>query len=532
MERKIRVERPANCRFDERKAERAVRFFNERLVHTKGRWAGQPFQLRPWQEVDIREIFGRVNEDGARTVRQVVKFIPKKNGKSEEAAGIALKLLFADAEPGAEIYGCAADRDQASIVFAVAASMVRHNRHLNKLAKVIDSTKRIVIPGWESFYRAISAEVGGKHGFNSHGVIFDELHTQRDSRLWEVTTFGSGAARSQPLIFGISTAGLPGESPVAEMLWEEADQILRGIVPCPGSFYPVIYAAPENADWNDEEVWRACNPAMGDFLAVESVREEYDRARRRPSEQNSFRRLRLNQWVSQQTRFIDMADWDRCSGAVDFRELRHLPCYVGIDLSTKLDVTALVFVFLDGCDTFHCAPYFFLPKDNMADRPNQEVEKYRQWSRDGYLRLTEGNVVDYQTVRKVLNEVRQTYDLDIRQIGFDPWNATHLAQDLMEDGYTPVEVRQGYRTLSEPTKELQSAIIQGNFRHGGHPVLRWMADCVSVRQDENGNIKPVKPNRLKSSKRIDGIVALVMAMSRMIVHKEQRSAWSGSTVVI
>ena len=276
--RKIRVERPAQCRFDERKAERAVRFFNEHLRHTKGRFYGQLFNLRPWQELDIREIFGRVDEEGHRVIRQVYMQMGKKAGKSSVSAGVALKLLFADDEPGAEIYGAAADRRQAGIVYQTAASMVKQNPKLLRMCaggKVHESTKRIVVPEWESFYEAISAEVAGKHGYNTHGVIFDEVHAQRDFRLWEVLTYGSGAARTQPLVFAISNAGVPGESPVAEMLYEEADQILRGITPCPDSFYPVIYGAEDNDPWDDEEIWRLCNPAYGDFLDPRSIREEF-----------------------------------------------------------------------------------------------------------------------------------------------------------------------------------------------------------------------------------------------------------------
>jgi phage terminase large subunit-like protein len=392
--------------------------------------------------------------------------------------------------------------------------MVRANPKLRRRSKVIDSSKRIVVPTVESFYRALSAEVAGKHGFNSHGVIFDEIHAQKDRQLWEVLTFGAGAARTQPLIFGITTAGIPGESPVAEELHGLADQILRGVVPEDPSFLPIIYAAPDNADWRDEEVWRACNPALGDFLDIRAVREEYNRACRLASEQNSFRRLRLNQWVAQETRFIDMADWDRCNGEVDLEELRELPCYAGLDLSTKSDVTALVFVFLDGNGCYHLWPCFWLPEENLTGKPNQESAKYRVWKQQGFLNTTPGNVLDYSAVRERLNELQRQFGLNIREVAFDPWNATQFAQHLQEDGFTPVEVPQNFRHLSEATKELQNAAMQGNLRHGGHPVLRWMADCMTVKQDTNGNVRPVKPNRLKNSKRIDGIVASVMAMSR------------------
>jgi phage terminase large subunit-like protein len=356
--------------FSEQRADRAVGFIEGYLRHTKGQYAGQPFILRDWQKEHIREIFGRLNDDGTRQVRQVYWEIPKKNGKSEIAAAIALTLLYTDREQAAEIYGAAVDRDQASIVFNLAASMVRANRRLSSRSNVIDSSKRIAVPRLNSVYRALSADVSGKHGFNSHGVIFDEIHAQKDRRLWEVLTFGAGDARRQPLIFGITTAGIPGESPVAEELHEYADQILRGIIPPDPTFYPVIYAAPLNADWTSEEVWRACNPALGDFLNLESVRGACERAKRIPSEQNSFRRLRLDQWLSQETRFIDMADWDRCAGVVDLAAAKELTWYGGLDLSTKLDVTALVLVSLTGDGRFNVLPHFWIPKDNLSEVPS------------------------------------------------------------------------------------------------------------------------------------------------------------------
>lgn len=503
--------------FDEQRADRAVNFIEQYLSHTKGQYAGRPFLLRDWQKKHVREIFGRVNADGNRQIRQVYWEIPKKNGKSEIAAAVALCMLYADREPGAEIYGAAADRDQASIVFNVAQAMVRSNSKLSQRSKIIDSSRRIVVPNMGSFYRALSAEVATKHGFDVHGCIFDEVHAQRDRRLWEVLTFGAGDARRQPLTFAITTAGIPGESPVAEELHDYADQILRGLLPEDPAFYPVLYAAAEADDWTDEEVWRSCNPALGDFLSLDSVRAACERAKRLPSEQNSFRRLRLNQWVKQEIRFVDMTAWDRCSGKVEIAELQHLPCYAGLDLSTKLDVTALVLVFLDGDSIFHVLPFFWLPSENISSRLHQESARYRQWAKRGFLTLTDGNAVEYAAVRQKLNQLRDEVGLDIRQVAFDPWNAQYFAQHLSEDGFQMVEISPTYRHLSEPTKELQIAVLDGRVRHGGHPVLRWMADCLTVKQDINGNIRPVKPERLKSSKRIDGMVALVMAMSRALV---------------
>lgn len=529
---RVRLERPSECRFDERKAERAVRFFREYLHHTKGRWAGKPFIPYPFQEIDIREIYGRVDEKGYRVIRQVYKEEPKKSGKSEEAAGHALKLLCADDEHGAEIYGAAADRDQASIVFGVAQGMVQRHPELKRICKLVPSTKRLVVREDGSFYRALSSDVAGKHGFNAHGVIFDEVHAQKDMRLWEVLTFGAGDSRTQPLVFAITTAGVPGESPVAEMLHEEAVQILRGIVPCPAWFYPVVYAAPEGAPWEDERTWYDCNPAMHSykladgttlppFLSIQAVREAFQKAKLRPVEQNSFRRLRLNQWVSQETRWIDLAAWDACRGAIDHRALRGMSCYAGLDLSTTTDITSLVLDFI-GDGIHYVVPYFWLPEENVLD-------KCKPWARQGLISLSSGNVIDYDQIRRRINELASEFEID--ELAYDPWNATQLALQLQNDGLKLAPVRQGFASLSAPTKELERLVLDRRIRHDGNPVLRWMADCMTVKQDAAGNIKPVKPDRLRSMKRIDGMVALIMAIDRAM-RNEGPSVYEARGVVM
>jgi phage terminase large subunit-like protein len=505
-----RIEAPAG-RFDGDRARRAVRFFEEALLHTDGRWAGTPFKLDAWQKRDIEAVFGTVDDNGNRVVRTWFMAVPKKNGKSELAAGVALKLLFADDEPAAEIYGAAADREQAEIVFRVAARMARHSRVLKPVATVVDSRKRIVYPDWLGVYQACSAEVGGKHGVKAHGIVFDEVHAQKDHRLWETLTFGSGASRLQPLTFAITTAGVPGESPVAEMLWEEADQVLRGVVPCPPDFYPVVYAAPQGCNEHDEDVWRACNPAS--FLSWDSVREEYARAKRRPMEWSAFQRYRLNQWVGAEVRAIDAARWQDAETVLDLRELRQMPCWIGVDLSTKLDVTAVVAVFMDANGVYYWLPTFFIPRDNILDRPNIESEKYRLWEKQGFLRSTPGAQVDFSEVERHILDMAAVYD--VRSVAYDPWGSTQLAQRLEARGIPVFEHAQGYRGFTETWYEFEGALEAGRIRHGGNPMLTWMADCMRIKG--NGHqVKPEKPDRGKSRSRIDGMVAGLMAMTAAV----------------
>lgn len=442
---------------------------------------------------------------------------------SELAAGVALKLLFADDEYGAEVYGAASDREQASIVFNVAASMVRKDPALLKACgggkNISDSRKRIVCPRWESFYHAVSAEVAGKHGYKAHGVIFDEVHAQKDRRLWEVMTFGSGDSRVQPLTFAITTAGVRGESPVAEELHEDADQILRGVVPCPDDFYPVIYGAPDDAPWDSEEVWRACNPALGDFLMLGKLREACEQAKRRPSEENSFRRLRLNQWTSQDVRVMSLDDWDACAQSFDWRDLRDRPCYVGVDLSSKLDLTSVVLVWVDDNGGIYLMPYFWVPREAVnGSRAQLDPVRFQAWEKAGAINLVDGGEIDYGEIREQFRIFRDEMRINIHQVAYDPMFARQLSQELAKDGFEVVEFRQQYTDFTPPFLALQDAVPQGKVRHNGHPVLRWNVDCLSARQTTDGRIKPSKPDRLRSRKRIDGVVATLMGLGRAIVN--------------
>jgi len=510
--RKVRLERPPGTLFSERLAQQAVDFFERHLKHTTGRFAGVPFKLLPHQEVDVREIYGRVDEEGNRIIRTAFIEIPKKNGKSEIAAGFANKQLFADGENAAEVYGAAGDRDQASIVFNVAAAMVRSSPQLRKRAKIKDSTKRIVVPGTNSFYRVLSSEVHTKHGFNTSAVIFDEVHTQPNEDLWEVLTMGSGAAREQPLTIAITTAGIPGQSPVAERLHNDADKILRGLVPCPPDFYPVIYGADREDDWTDEEVWRACNPLLAaGVMKLKAIQTGFEEARRFPSKENGFRRLHLNQWVASETRWIPLEAWDKCNQPLHLADLKHLPCYIGLDLSTRRDLTAVVCVWVDGSGNYYILPHFFTPKDALTDRKAIEANSYEQWAKQGMMTLTEGNEIDFGMIQKKIIELSKQWS--VKAIAYDPQYAIQLAQNLKEThGLPVVEVRQGASYYNEPCLDFESAVMSRRVRHGGHPVLRWNVDCVMVKPNAEGLIKPVKPDRMKNSNRIDGVVATLMAV--------------------
>ncbi len=499
--------------FDEAKAQRTLKFINN-LKHTKGQWRGVPFDLLPWQEQIIRDVFGTVKENGYRQYNTAYVEIPKKNGKSELAAAVALYMTCGDGEWGAEVYGCASDRQQASIVFDVAIDMIDQCPALKKRIKPIMSVKRIVYQPTNSFYQVLSAEAYTKHGLNVHAVIFDELHAQPNRELFDVMTKGSGDARTQPLFFLITTAGTDRNSICYEQHQKAVDLIEgRKIDP---TFYPIIYGIKEDADWGSEDNWYKANPSLGHTIDIEKVRNAYQSAKENPAEENVFRQLRLNQWVKQSTRWMPMDKWDECAFAVNMEELRGRECYGGLDLSSTTDITAFVLVFppRNEEEKYIILPFFWIPEDNLKLRVRRDHVPYDVWDKQGSLKTTEGNVVHYGFIEQFIEELGKIYN--IKEIAFDRWGAVQMVQNLEGMGFTVVPFGQGYKDMSPPSKELMKLTLEKKLAHGGHPVLRWMMDNIFIKQDPAGNIKPDKE---KSTEKIDGAVALIMALDRTIRNK-------------
>ena len=496
--------------YDKSAADYAVAFI-ENLCHTKGTWAGKPFELIDWQEQIIRDLFGTLKPNGYRQFNTAYIEIPKKQGKSELAAAVALLLTCGDGEERAEVYGCAADRQQAAIVFDVAADMVRMCPALSKRVKILASQKRIIYTPTNSFYQVLSAEAYSKHGFNIHGVVFDELHTQPNRKLFDVMTKGSGDARMQPLYFLITTAGTDTHS-ICYETHQKAKDIIEGRKIDP-TFYPVIYGADESDDWTDPKVWRKANPSLDITVGIDKVRDACESAKQNPGEENAFRQLRLNQWVKQAVRWMPMEKWDKCAFAVDEDEFEGRICYGGLDLSSTTDITAFVLVFppLDEDDKYIILPYFWIPEDNLTLRVNRDHVPYDVWERQGYLQTTEGNVVHYGFIEKFIERLGEHFN--IREIAFDRWGAVQMVQNLEGMGFTVVPFGQGFKDMSPPTKELMKLVLEQKIAHGGHPVLRWNMDNIYIRTDPAGNIKADKE---KSTEKIDGAVATIMALDRAI----------------
>ncbi len=514
--------------FDERKAGRVVRFI-EALRHTKGEFHGQPFRLLPWQEKIIRDVFGTVRDDDP-TMRQYTTAyieIPKKNGKSELGAAIALNMLINDDEWKAEVYSCASDRQQAAIVFDVAVDMVRQSPALMKRVKIIPSTRRMIYQPTGSIYQVLSSEVATKHGLNVSACIFDELHTQPTRALYDVMTQGSGDARRQPLWFLLTTAGTDRNS----ICWEvhqKALDILEGRKIDP-RFYPVLFGLPDDADWTSEENWHRANPSLGHTITIDKVRDAFRKAQETPADENQFRQLRLNQWVKQSVRWMPMDKWDECGGVVDPYALEGRACYAGLDLSSTSDLTALVLAFppTSEDEPYIALPFFWLPEETLSLRVRRDHVPYDQWAKRGYIQTTEGNVVHYGFIERFICELGERYD--IREIAHDRWNATMMVQTLEDDGFTMVPFGQGFKDMSPPTKELMRIVLEHKLCHGGHPVLRWNMDNAFVRTDPAGNLKLDKE---KSTEKVDGAVALVMALDRAMKNQGGDSVYNHRGLIV
>ena len=501
--------------YDKKKADRSVTFI-ENLCHTKGKWAGTPFWLLPWQEQLIRDIFGIVKPDGNRQFRTAFVEICKKVGKSELAAAVALYLLYADNEPSAEVYGAAADRQQASIVFDVAKQMVEMSPALMKRSKLMGATKRIVNYSNAGYYQVLSAEVGGKHGFSVSGLVFDEIHTQPNRQLYDVLTKGSSDARQNPLHFIITTAGNDRHS-IAYELHTKAVDILEGRRVDP-TFYPVVYGLKDDEDWEDEENWYKVNPSLGYTVDIERLRDAYREAKQNPADEVTFKWLRCNMWVSSTVAWIPDAIYMRGNESIEAASLEGRDCYAGLDLSSTGDITALVLIFppRDENEKYVLLPYFWIPEETIPRRVKANSVPYDIWEKQGYIMSTEGNVIHYDFIEKFIMYLSEKYH--ILEIAVDRWNATQMIQNLEGEGFTIVPFGQGFSSMSAPTKEFYRLLMEGRIIHGGNPVLRWMAGNVVIDTDPAGNIKVTKA---KSKEKIDGIVAAIMALDRCIRQEGQ-----------
>lgn len=471
--------------------------------------------MADWQRDQvIRPLFGTVTKDDqlndwVRQYRLAWMELGRKNGKSELLSGIALLLLCADDEESAEIYGAACDRDQASLVYSVAKRMVELSPLLSKRLTVIDSRKRIIDPKTSSFYQVIASDAGGNLGQNPHGVIFDEVLTQPNRELWDALKTGMGT-RSQPLMVAATTAG----TNAAKFCLEEHDYTLRVVEArergeeIDAGRFGFIRNTPRDADWEDEANWYHANPALGDFLNINILRDEAKEAALKPQAQNAFRQFRLNQWVSQTSRWLDMRLWDENNlHPLGARNLSGRKAFAGLDLASTSDFTAWVLVFPRDDGGYDVLPRFWLPQATLEKRQARMQAYYDLWQAQGFLTVTPGSTVDYKMIEQQIDKDAQEFN--VQAVGYDPWNATSIVQAIEDGGLQCVKVPQTTVRLNGPAKEIERLLGNRVLNHAGNPILRWMADNVEAQSDADGNIKPSKA---KSAEKIDGVVALCNAV--------------------
>ena len=558
--------------FDTKTAAASVEFIERFCTHVKGEWAGQKLVLDDWEKYIIQELFGWKNKDHkdprlcTRQYRTLWLEVPRKNGKSLLCAAIALLLLFWDKEPGAEIFSAAADREQAAIIFDMAKTMRENEPELFRRSETYGGTggqKRQILKG-NSFYRVLSADAYTKHGLNAHGILVDEVHAQKTRDLIDTLKTSVGARR-QPIEIYITTAGDNQES-ICWELHEYAERVIEGSFdPRHGvtdpTFLPFIYGANQDDDYTDPRVWAFANPGLGKSPKLEYIRKECKEAQAKPAYENTFRRVHLNQWTEQAQRWIQMRAWDQCKGQGKRIKLEKYQCWAGLDLASTTDVAAFVAAFKipgeikivnnrrlfigaamrHGSDKIEAEAAwlqfseankvpetqememytaaldcrFWIPGDTLQERiQRKDKVPWDVWQKAGLVTVTDGNVIDYDFIRAEIGQYGIGHD--VQEIAIDRWNATQITTQLEGDGFTVVPFGQGFASMSAPSKEFEMLILSKRLVHYDHPILRWMARNVAAKTDASKNIKPDKE---KSREKIDGIVAAIMAIGRMIATK-------------
>jgi phage terminase large subunit-like protein len=498
--------KPEGAYFDGQAADDAVAFI-EGLHHFQGVFAGHPLLLLPWQSRFVRELFGWKRADGSRLYRTAYLEVPRKAGKSTLASAIGLYLAYGDAEAGPQVYFAAADKDQAKVCYKAARVMAELTPSLASATVFYNSTSEMHLvhnPG--GIIKALSSDAAKQYGLNIHGLVFDELMTQKSREMWDALTTSQGARR-QPLVIAISTAGWNRNSICYEQ-HEYARKIAAGEENDP-TYLGVVYSVDETTDWREEEAWVQANPSLGYTVPMDYYREHASKAEALPTYQNTFRTLLLSQWVGQETRFIPMDQWDLQAEKPTIED--GSACFAGLDLASTTDLASFVLVFPGVDGRVLTVPTFFMPADNVRERGMRDGVPYETWVQQGLIVATPGNVIDYAYIKDTIRHAAERYDL--KDVSYDRWGAIQLAQELESEGIKMVQMGQGFASMSPPTKELLRLVLEQKLVHGGNPVLRWNAENTAAKLDEAGN---VKPDKAKSSARIDGLVATVMALDGLM----------------
>lgn len=540
--------------FDEKRADYVCAFL-ELLAFGSGDWAGKPFRLQDWQREPIREFYGNVTTEAEenrkfRIFQYLYLEIPKKNGKTEVAAGLGLYHLLGDGEKNPQVYICAADKDNATICYNAMCGMLDARPFLDKKVKRIPSKRKIELADGSGFVQVLSAEAYSKHGYNASCVIFDELHAQPNRALWDIMTFGAGSARLQPVWIVLTTAG---DDPDRHSIgWEIHEQCRRILAARAGTgpaeddnpiWLPVMYGMPddpeeiEKIDIYDEEVWRRYNPSIGVTIPLRTIRQEAADAKKSEAKERLFRWLRLNQWIATKAvGWLPLTLYDRTQWHVEaleevlkgnalraaMRQLLHgKKCFAGLDLAATTDLAALVLEFppQPGLDFWVVLTHAWRPREGVIEAEKRDHVPYRDWERAGYITLCDGDMNDFDQIKDAIREVSRLYKLEI--LGVDPYLSREITGTLMKEGINVLEIRQTMTELSPPMKDIERKLRGGEMKHDHNTASRWCFGNVRCAVDGNENMKPMKN---KSIGRIDITVAWIISHAAAMSEPENKLA--------
>jgi len=504
------------CWYDKAAGDFACEFFPDCLRHSKGRWADEPFELLPWERKIVSKMFGWKREDGTRRIREASIWLPKKNGKSTLCSGLVLLTLVADGERSAEVYSCASSLKHGKIIYQEAEKMMKSSPFLSEQLQCVPSTSRIVFPATGSYYEVLSSNSATAEGWNIHACFFDELHRQKNPDLFNALRYG-GAARDQPLFVTISTAGVYEPDSIAWRQWCYAKDVRDGVVE-DTSFLPAIYAAEQDDDWTKEETWKKANPSLGLTLKLEDFRREFEKAQATPSDQNTFKRYRLNMWSQALASWIPDDKWMTCKGSIELtaEELKTIEWFGGLDMASTEDVTALTLVGEHNGQLI-VLPFFWVCEAQADQRQTRDKVSYVTWIKQKHIQVAGDKSIEYATIRRDINELGGKYK--IKRLAVDRWNASQLVQELDGDGFDLCYFGQGYQSMTAPIKELERLVYDGKLSHGGNPVLRWMMGNVMIRRDDADNVKISKS---KSKEKVDGVVSTAMSVALWMASKVEK----------
>ena len=512
-------------KFDKAKAENACEFI-ELLPHVKAKWGQRRelIRLEPWQAFNFVCIFGWVKKkDGTRRFKEVYDEIPRKNGKSVMAAGTGLLCFVADGEFGAEVYSGATTEKQAWEVFSPAKKMVQKTPELKEAAGIEVNAKNLVVLEDSSKFEPLIGNPGD--GSSPSCAIVDEYHEHKTSDLYDTMRTGMGA-RSQPLLFIITTAGFNIAGPCFEKR-KEVEAMLEGTLPNE-ELFGIIYTIDPEDDWTDPNSLRKANPNMGVSVGEDFLLSEQQNAINITSRQNKFKTKHLNIWCNAKDAWLNLQLWEKCKRSLHIEDFRDVDCWDGLDLASRLDICSHIKLFkknIDGKDHYYCFGRHYLPENTIsASDNNKNRDAYETWVKMRALTATDGDEIDFNQIRDEVLE--QAADYPPQEIAYDMWRASQLAHQLEDEGASTVEVKQGY-ALSPAMRELEAAIQSGRFHHDGNPVMTWMASNV-VTRELKGNLCPMKES---NDRKIDGMVALLMALDRAMCAETTSSIYEEEGVL-